>query len=241
MQNDDGVRDSNPVESLIVRLSPRRATYTPPLRSSLLPPVRVSLADDELATLVADPSAREGGTLGLIERFEYQLRLREQEARSFSEWEDRMRSLGTDDAISEVHSVRSRFTGVLPVIPVAVPTPISVPEPVVAAAWPSWASGKTPVEDPVDAQHDVPMPPSRDDQTRGADAMPAETAETAEIVIADVVEIVIAEVVDHESAEEVSDLSESAVADFVFGTDGSGSRTAVSSEPANSFDDVLNG
>jgi len=82
----------------------------------LAPPVRQSLADEELASLVEDPAAREGGTLGLIEQFEQQLKLREEEAQKFSEWENTMLSLGTDDAVSEVEAVRTQFTGVIPII-----------------------------------------------------------------------------------------------------------------------------
>jgi purine-cytosine permease-like protein len=176
MQNNDGVRDDDSVELTIVRLGSRRVTYTPPTHSSLAPPVRRSLADEELASLLADPSAREGGTLGLIEQFEQQLRLREQDAQRFSEWEDRMRSFGVGDSASEVQSVRSQR------------------------------------------------------QARSATIMPTDTGE-----------IIVAEVVELEPVEESGDLSEVAPAGFVFGSDGSGSRTAVSSEPATSFDDVLNG
>lgn len=100
--------------------------------SPVAAPVRQSLADDELASLVEDPAAREGGTLSLIEQFEQQLKLREQEAREFTEWESTMLALGTEDAVSEVESVRSQFTGVIPIIPSAPAAPEAaelVPEP----------------------------------------------------------------------------------------------------------------
>ena len=81
-------------------------------------PLRRSLPDDELLEWVDDAGREPGGTLNVIEQLESQLRLREDEAREFHAWEDRMRSLGTPEALQAVEEARPEFTGVLPNVPV---------------------------------------------------------------------------------------------------------------------------
>ncbi|EPR76122.1 transport-protein, putative permease for cytosine/purine [Leifsonia rubra CMS 76R] len=56
------------------------------------PPVRRSMADEELLTWADDPENQSTGTLSLIEVLEAQLRLREEEAREYREWETTLRS-----------------------------------------------------------------------------------------------------------------------------------------------------
>lgn len=81
-------------------------------------PVRRSLPDEELLEWVDEAGRQPGGTLNVIEGLETQLRLREEEARQFRAWEDRMRSVGTPDALEAVEEARPEFTGVLPNVPV---------------------------------------------------------------------------------------------------------------------------
>ncbi|MGV8881173.1 MAG: cytosine permease [Rhodoglobus sp.] len=142
---------------------------TDPLPESTVPhaaPVRQSLADDELASLVEDPAAREGGTLGLIEQFEQQLRLREEEAQKFSEWENTMLSLGTEDAVSEVEAVRTQFTGVIPIITPAMAAAAAsgedaepaVVEPEPAAAEPEITESEPEASEPEAVEPEISEP-----------------------------------------------------------------------------------
>jgi len=78
------------------------------------PPVRKSLPDDELADWVAQAGDRPGGTLDIIEQLQGQMKLREEEAREFRAWEDRMRDIGTPDALGAVGEARAQFNDVLP-------------------------------------------------------------------------------------------------------------------------------
>lgn len=78
------------------------------------PPARKSLPDDELNRWVAEAGERPGGTLEIIEQLQAQMKLREDEAREFRAWEDRMRSLGTPDSLGKVDDARPQFSGVLP-------------------------------------------------------------------------------------------------------------------------------
>ncbi len=76
-----------------------------------------------------DDAAKEGGTLGVIEELEAQLKLREEEAREFQAWEQTMRAIGTPDAISEVEEARPEFPGVPPAVDDAVAADVApVPE-----------------------------------------------------------------------------------------------------------------
>ncbi len=81
------------------------------------PPARKSLPDDELARWVEEAGTKPGGTLDVIEQLQTQMKLREEEAREFRAWEDRMRSLGTPDAMGAVSE--AEFSGVLPDAPSA--------------------------------------------------------------------------------------------------------------------------
>ncbi|WP_010202783.1 cytosine permease [Salinibacterium sp. PAMC 21357] len=62
------------------------------------PPVRRSMADDELLTWADSPENQSTGTLSVIEVLEAQLRLREEDAREYREWETTLRSQGRADA-----------------------------------------------------------------------------------------------------------------------------------------------
>ena len=67
------------------------------------PPVRRSMADDELLTWADNPENQSTGTLSVIEVLEAQLRLREEEAREYREWETTLRSkpAPVDEELSE--------------------------------------------------------------------------------------------------------------------------------------------
>ncbi|GAA4667227.1 hypothetical protein [Frondihabitans cladoniiphilus] len=79
-----------------------------------VPPERASLDDDDLVPLVARHTT-DTATIDLIGILQAQLQLRAAEAASFRAWEDRMRQIGTDEALGEVEKTRLRFTGVIPV------------------------------------------------------------------------------------------------------------------------------
>ena len=101
------------------------------------PPARRSLPDEELARWVNDAGDQPGGTLEVIEQLQTQMRLREEEAREFRAWEDRMRSLGTPDALSAIDEARPRFDGVLPEAPSAPATGSFVLPEEPVAEWPA--------------------------------------------------------------------------------------------------------
>ncbi len=127
------------------------------------PPVRKSMADDELSRWVADATEKPGGTLDVIEQLQNQMKLREEEAREFRAWEDRMRSLSTPDALGAVDDARQQFSGVLPDAPAAPATgSFMLPENPVAD-WPvpdfTAPTGPAPVVDPTPAAPEpVPSP-----------------------------------------------------------------------------------
>jgi purine-cytosine permease-like protein len=158
--------------------------------------VRRSLPDEQLLHLGDDVSEYPGSTLDAIQQLESQLRLREQEAREFQEWESTMRVLGTPDAIAAVENARPDFSDVLSVTPPVVP---SVPvEPIVPAApfvdpgppplpsWgvaspgPAWAPGPEYDFDPAPATE---LPVSADDpEPEFASALAPGIGDTVEIL-----------------------------------------------------------
>lgn len=92
-----------------------------PTGSFVPPPARRSLHDDELIAAVESPA--EGGTLAAIERFQEQLRLREQDTAQFNAWERDVLSEGTTEAFDEVERVRGGFAGLVPPTTAAIPLP----------------------------------------------------------------------------------------------------------------------
>jgi purine-cytosine permease-like protein len=113
-----------------------------------LPPAprRRSLADADLLRTVAAADTP-GGTLSAMEQLEAQLRLREQEAREFADWQQRMLAIGTPEALRSLDAARPTFTGVVDIV--AVPTP-PVPTPPVPTP---------PVPTPPVSNPPVPTPP----------------------------------------------------------------------------------
>jgi len=81
---------SAPVDSLAATSA--GASESPDASELLTPPVRRSMADDELLTWADHPDNQSTGTLSVIEVLEAQLRLRDEEAREFREWETTLRS-----------------------------------------------------------------------------------------------------------------------------------------------------
>ncbi|GMA27691.1 cytosine permease [Arenivirga flava] len=96
-----------------------------PTGSFVPPPARRSLRDDELAAAVGSPA--EGGTLAAIERFEEQLRLREQDTAQFNAWERDVLAEGTTEAFDEVERVRGGFAGLVPPTTAAITLPVLPP------------------------------------------------------------------------------------------------------------------
>src|SRR5690554_5504661 len=98
---------------------------TPPPGSELpRPPQRRSLDDDELVSTLDKQNLRDGGVLDAIEQLQAQLRIREQEAREFRNWESSMLAIGTPEALEVVEETRVTFTGAIQVIPPTEPEPV---------------------------------------------------------------------------------------------------------------------
>ncbi|GAA1213510.1 cytosine permease [Rhodoglobus aureus] len=94
-----------------------------------IPPVRRSMADDELLNWADKPENQSTGTLSVIEVLEAQLRLREEDAREFREWETTIRSKVApvaDEVVEQVPPERVPLES-----SAAAPTPP-------AAQLPSW-------------------------------------------------------------------------------------------------------
>ncbi|MES2170084.1 MAG: cytosine permease [Actinomycetota bacterium] len=107
-----------------------------------LPPAprRRSLADADLLRTV-EAADTPGGTLSAMDQLEAQLRLREQEAREFGDWQQRMLAIGTPEALRSLDAARPAFTGVVDVVPTPAPAPGIPAAPLVEAPPPWEASG----------------------------------------------------------------------------------------------------
>lgn len=94
------------------------SVVTPPPGSAFpRPPERRSLDDESLVATLDKQGLREGGALEAIEQLQAQLRIREQEAREFRNWESSMLAIGTPEALDVVEETRATFTGAIQVIP----------------------------------------------------------------------------------------------------------------------------
>lgn len=121
------------------------------------PPKRRSLQDDELVRTLSIEIQEPANTLSAIEQLQAELQLREQEAQEFSAWEQRMRTIGTPEALETIAEVVPSFTGVIPIIPMQQQ---ALPEPETEAPWPreperaaSEPAGHEPVEpEPVEPE-----------------------------------------------------------------------------------------
>lgn len=112
-----GYRFSAPSASPLAGLA---STQSPaPVPSPIPPPPqRISLTDDALVEAV-DPDRATTDTGTLLDLFEQQLALREQEAEQLDQWEQQVRRSAGEDADELVARVRSAYTGVMDVIPPA--------------------------------------------------------------------------------------------------------------------------
>ncbi|MBH0098986.1 cytosine permease [Salinibacterium sp. NSLL150] len=77
------------------------------------PPTRRSMADEDILNWADSPENQSTGTLSVIEVLEAQLRLREEEAREYREWETTFRSRGGPVADQVIEQVRSEFSEVV--------------------------------------------------------------------------------------------------------------------------------
>ncbi|MET4780099.1 cytosine permease [Glaciihabitans sp. UYNi722] len=92
------------------------------------PPARTSLPDDELVRSLSEESRQPNGIASVFDKFEEHLRLRQQEARTFQEWENTVQAIGTPEALDYIEEVKTGFIEVIPEVPVAVePVPAPVP------------------------------------------------------------------------------------------------------------------
>ena len=105
---------SNPSESGEVReTEPTLDTGEAAASELPAPPTRRSMADDELLTWADNPANQSTGALSVIEVLEAQLRLREEEAREYREWETTLRSRNAPVADQVIDDVRSEFSDVV--------------------------------------------------------------------------------------------------------------------------------
>lgn len=75
--------------------------------------MRQSLPVAELAALLSPDRIEPGRRVEAMARLEAQLRLREVDARHYSEWERRVLSIGAPDALAELDEVRTGFIDVI--------------------------------------------------------------------------------------------------------------------------------
>lgn len=87
-------------------------------------PERQSLRDDEIKALMDSGADHPGGTLGMMEELERQLKLREDETREFKDWQESMLAVGTPEALAAVEKVLPDFadivepsTSAIPIVP----------------------------------------------------------------------------------------------------------------------------
>ena len=88
------------------------------------PPQRQSLSDAELMA-AADLDAPDHDTSSLLDLFERELQLRQEEAARLAAWEQQVRQSAGPEAEQIVTEVRSQFTGVIPVVAASTAPPSS--------------------------------------------------------------------------------------------------------------------
>jgi purine-cytosine permease-like protein len=96
-------------------------------------PQRRSLPDAELSAMLENAASHPGGTLGVMDELENQLRLREEETLEFKDWQSSMLAVGTPEALAAVEQVLPQFTDI--VAPTTTSVPVA-PTPSVAQAEP---------------------------------------------------------------------------------------------------------
>ena len=83
------------------------------------PPERRSVPDDDLVRSLSQESLQPDGISNVFDKFQEQLRLREQEAREFQEWEDTVQAIGTTEALRLIEKVKTGLIEVIPAVPQA--------------------------------------------------------------------------------------------------------------------------
>jgi purine-cytosine permease-like protein len=139
-------------------------------------PERQSLRDDEIQALMESGADHPGGTLGMMEELERQLKLREDETQEFKDWQDSMLAVGTPEALAAVEKVLPDFsdivnpsTSAIPIVPSladapppfadAPPPPLSdAPPPPLSDAPPPLADAPPPLADAPPPKFDAPPP-----------------------------------------------------------------------------------
>ena len=163
------------------------------------PPTRRSLPDDKLAEWVDTAGQEPGSTLDIIEQLETQVRLRDEEVREFTAWEDRMRSLGTPAALAAVADARSEFVDVLPDKDPPPPTGSFVLPEQQFEQWPAAPDAAPEPESPAPSDE----VPARDETSEPDDVAGLDQVEESdEVVDADAVE-------ESDAAEETDEVEES--------------------------------
>jgi purine-cytosine permease-like protein len=134
------------------------------------PPVRRSMADDELLTWIDNPENQSTGTLSVIEVLEAQLRLREQEAREYREWETTLNSQpspAADEAAETPAPQDAEAPENLADLPAVSATP--APSPVAPAVQlPSWDVAPPSDTWSPSADFDDEMPPAAHADSAGS-------------------------------------------------------------------------
>lgn len=135
-------------------------------------PRRQSLRDEQLAELLESATNNPDSTIGIMEEFERQLKLREDETREFTEWRATMIAVGTPDAIAAVNEASSDFSDMVETAAIPVPTPPPPPpladappppQPPLADAPPPSPAAAPPLADaPPPPVADAPPPPLAD-------------------------------------------------------------------------------
>ena len=101
------------------QLEPGAADENTPAAQLPNPPERRSLPDDDLVRSLSQESLQPDGISNVFDKFQEQLRLREQEAREFQEWEDTVQAIGTTEALRLIEKVKTGLIEVIPVVPQA--------------------------------------------------------------------------------------------------------------------------
>ena len=127
------------------------------------PPERRSLADDVLVRSLESEVAA-GATLDAMAQLEEQLRLRQQDASDFDQWQSTMRTIGTPEAIDSIEAAIPTFTDVI-----NLPTPDQLAAAAPAQSWPTALAPAetrdgTTAETAVDSAPEPEPEPESDDE-----------------------------------------------------------------------------
>ena len=115
-------------------------------------PERQSLRDDEIKALMESGADHPGGTLGMMEELERQLKLREEETQEFKDWQQSMLDVGTPEALAAVEKVLPDFSDIVnpstSAIPIVPPSLADAPPPPLVDAPPPKFDAPPPAAEP---------------------------------------------------------------------------------------------